>query len=191
MLSESLLKLKEEFTSVWTLLNDTSRYLTRVELFTEYENMLRKWRAALQKKYRNPDVYRSIKRQIIDLRKQLRKEGHDLRLASMDIELKGFKSDDAQRYGFKRAVLYLSTKNIAYTSGDDNHSDLSKYFERRMDNQSNFNYSYLHSIWFRWRHNEILEIAGSDSETREQYAAMQKFINNNKLYVLKKIKDIH
>lgn len=190
-LTESLAVIKEEFTSVWTLLNDTSRYLKRAGLFHEYEYLLRKWRAALNKRYKNADEYRKIKKLLIDLRKQLRREGHDLRLGSMDIEMKGFKSDNALKYGYRRAVLYLSEKEIYFLTGEENHSDLSRYFERRMSASRQLDYSRLHSIWFRWRHGVVLEIAGSDSETRDQYDQMLEFIENNKMFVLNKCRKMH
>ncbi len=152
--------------------------------------MLRRWRAALNKRYKNTDEYRRIKKQIIDLRKQLRKEGHDLRLGAMDIVFKGFKSDNALKYGYRRAVIYLSAEGVMYLTGDENHSDLTRYFEKRAL-VKRLDFSKLHNVWFRWRHKMILEIAGSDSESKEQYESMVRFVEQNKMGVLKRVRNMH
>ncbi|MFW5807665.1 MAG: hypothetical protein ACOCWH_01285 [Spirochaetota bacterium] len=189
-LKEPLTQLREEFSTVWTLLNDTSRYLKRASLFQEYEAMLRMWRAGLQKRYTDPESYRKIKRQIIGLRRQLRTEGHDLRLGKYDIVFSGFKSDNAPTYGFRRAVIYLSKSEFSYIAGDENHGDLLRYLERRLGTQFRMNYIYVHNIWFRWRDGSILEIAGADSETRKSYESLVSFVEENRMYALKKMSSI-
>jgi hypothetical protein len=189
-ITDSLLTLKEEFTSVWTLLNDTSRYIKRANLFVEYEIMLRRWRATLQKRYKTTDTYKEIKADIIALRKQLRKEGHDLRLGAMDIELKGFKSDNAIRYGYKRAVLYLEIPSVHYITGEENHNDLIRHLENRISKSQFLDYSKIHSVWFRWR-KLVLELAGSDSESKEQYEILAKMVEENRMFLLKKLKSMN
>lgn len=186
-LEVSLNILKEEFTGVWTLLNDTSRYLKRAGLFDEYEPMFRSWRSDLQKRYTNTDVYKDIKRQVINMRKELRHEGHDLRMGNYDVVAVGFKSDDAPKYGFKRAVMYVSAKDIFYQTGDENHNELAlrltySYGSGRIKSPKE-----LHNVWYRWNHH-VLEVAGADSETKENYALLSEFIEQNKMLFLKHVK---
>ncbi|MBN1499191.1 MAG: hypothetical protein JW982_03495 [Spirochaetes bacterium] len=187
--SVSLTTLKEEFTNTWTLLNDTTLYLQKAGLFNEYEIMLRKWRVLLQKGFKTNSDYGNIKKEIIALRSNLRKEGHDLMIGNMDITVKGFKSDDALKYGFKRAVLYFYQNSILYVTGNANHRDLMREFENRISGGKSFNYRYVHSIWFRWNRN-TLEIAGADSEAAEDYEILKDFIEKNRMYTLKRLKNM-
>ncbi len=187
-ITASLTLLREEFTNTWTLLNDTALYLQKAGLFNEYEIMLRKWRLYLQKEHHDVNKYVNIKKEIIKLRTQLRLEGHDLMLGNLDIVLKGFKSDDAQKFGFKRAILYFDHNNILYSSGSANHNDLIHEFQNTSKTKS-INYSFIHSIWFRWNRN-TLEIAGADSESAEDYEKLKNFILKNKMFVLKKLKNL-
>jgi hypothetical protein len=59
--------------------------------------------------------------------------------------------------------------------------------ERQFGPQRLRNYSKLHSVWFRWK-NTLLEIAGADSEPREQYDALCLFIEEKKMYFLKMLR---
>jgi hypothetical protein len=178
--------IKEELTLVWTLLNDTERFLKRFGIFEEYESRMKEWRQSLVASTNRNDSWRITKQLIISFRKELRMLGYDLRLGSHDIEIVSSKSDDAPRYGFKRAVLILKKSGILWLTGQENHIDLSRHLASLY---GEINFSYLHNVWFRWDAS-VLQLAAADSETAEQFEILKKFISANKHFVLSSLKNM-
>ncbi len=177
---------KEEFAQAWTLLNDTERFLKRFSLFDEYESRLRKWRRDLNAGTNTKTGLHEIKAQIIAFRKELRLLGYDLRLGAMDIVIVGSRSDDAPRYGFRRASMILAKPKVSWLSGEENHVELTRHLSAL---SGPVNFTNLHNIWFRWN-GPVLEIAAADSESAEQLEKLREFITNNKLYALSALKNL-
>ncbi|MCG8569336.1 MAG: hypothetical protein MJB14_04280, partial [Spirochaetes bacterium] len=150
---------KEEIASTWTLLNDTTNFLMVLPIFAHHERTLKHWRDQLTQFSRNEEIYRQVKREIINLRKHLRLEGYDLRMGSKDIKFLGFKSDDAVIYGYKRMVLLIIDTNVYYLTGQENHLNLQSFLAHRYKITNISNYLDLHNLWYRWNH-YILEICG-------------------------------
>lgn len=186
---ESIISIREEFKNSWLLINETTLYLKRAGLFSEYERLLQTWRRKLNKKNISKTYFKKIKKEIVEFRKQLRAEGHDLRLGNLDIIFKGFKSDDSVKYGFKRAVLYFGRKNLYYKTGTANHLDLGAELELDIANSEQLDHVRMHYVWFRWN-KKVLEIAGADSEPKEHFDLLISTVNEHKMTVLKKIKNI-
>jgi hypothetical protein len=183
--------LKEEIASIWTLLNDTAVFLSRIKKAEDYEKDFKEWRAQLQRFQGDVNVRRDVREKIIALRKFLRAQGYDLVLGSRDLQLFGFKSDDATLQGYRRLVIAISKdqKDIFYLSGEDNHVSLIEFLAARLGTGSLYAMADVHSLWYRWRDN-VLQICGADTETREDYENLKKFAENNKNLILKKLKKL-
>lgn len=186
----TLTKLTEDMKGVWALLNSTAVYLETGEMFEEYELMFQIWRKLLLINRNNADVFKEVRADIIQFRKALRNDGHDLRMSGKDLRITGFKSDDCIKYGYKRAVLYIGPKRISYLTGHENHIDLAERFFRLNEHTDEKSYNNLHYIWFRW-HENFLDIAGSDTETKENFEILTNIIRRKKMIVLSMLKDIY
>ena len=181
--------LKEEISSIWTLLNDTEIFLNRINKFGDYEKEIREWRNTIQSNINNSEIRIIIKKEIINLRKSLRLQGYDLKLGSKDIKFYGFRSDDAVKEGFKRIVLAVKKDDIVYITGDENHRELMDILSMKYGYSEVSSIGEVHSLWYRWKDN-ILQLCGADSETKEEFERIIKFVENNKNLVLKKLKNI-
>ena len=181
---------REELVSIWKLLNDTTIFLSRIKKFGEYEKQIREWRAKLQEFKSNPDVRKEIRQNIIYLRNHFRSNGYDLKLGSKDIGVFGFKSDDAPNQGFKRMVLVIDYNNIYYITGENNHQELMKFLALRLKVESIFYFKDVHNLWYRW-YNNVLQICGADSEGKDDLEKLENYIENNKNFVLKKLKNLY
>lgn len=181
--------LKEQLSSTWTLLNDTEIFLSRTTVFYKFEHELRNWRKRLTRYQNKPPVVKEIKNQIIDLRKNLRSQGYDLKLGSRDIVFRGFKSDDAPLTGYKRMVLFINQSELFYLTGEDSHLQLTKFLGIKLGIENLHGYPTLHNLWFRWNHN-ILELCGSDSESAEAMDRLKNYTERHKLQIIKKLKNL-
>ncbi|HOV64855.1 MAG TPA: hypothetical protein PLG43_13360 [Spirochaetia bacterium] len=176
----------ESFSSTWTLLSDTTIFLSRTPIFDRYEADLKAWRDRLRSYKNNPAVANEIRENVVELRRSLRLQGYDLRLGSKDIVLEGFRHDDAIREGFRRVVIFIAENDIYYAAGDDNHVALAQYLEQRLTLQRKHMYSQVHSLWYRWR-NQVLVLSGADSESVEDFEAFKKYFETHKDFLLKKL----
>jgi len=183
-------KIREETASIWTLLNDTTIFLLRIKKFDEYEKDIKEWRNLLRISINNTEVKKEIKKNIIELRKSLRLQGYNLKLGSKDIQVFGFRSDDAEIEGFKRLVIVIND-DIYYLSGDANHQELMRFLSLKLHVESLYSlpYSQVHSLWYRWKDN-VLQICGSDSEANDDFDIFKKYVEENKNKLLKKLKDL-
>jgi len=171
-------RFEENFASVWKLLSDTDHFLSRTPLFDQYENRIRLWRYQLQIYRNDTDRIGEIKKEIVVLRKELRQGGYNLRLGQYTVEFQGFRSDDAPRFGFRRAVLIEINRKVYLLCGSENHNELKYYLGGRLTS-SGISYNRdFHSIWFTWD-NRLLIISGADSETKEDFEDLRKDVERN------------
>jgi hypothetical protein len=183
-------KLREDTASIWALMNDTEIFLSRHKIFHEYERDFREWRSKLQRFHLDNQVRKEIKESVVALRKALRLQGYDLKFGSKDVQCFGFKSDDAPLEGYKRLVVVLDgVTDIYHISGDDNHRELQRYLELRHKFSNIFSFNGVHNLWYRWKDN-ILQLCGADSETKEDFELFKKYVEVNKNLVLKKLRGI-
>jgi hypothetical protein len=160
--------LQERFTSVWKLLYDTDRFLSRTPLFSQYEPRLRDWRHELQLRKNDSEQIARIRSEIVAMRRELRSRGYNLRLGAYELSIGGFRSDDALGQGFARAVLAVLPDGFYAISGQGNHIDLQAYLDQDLRRMKSEGVRSIHSLWYRWD-NRLLRISGADSETREDF----------------------
>ena len=95
--------------------------------------MLRRLRHTLEQNRSNPDVHREVRSQLVELRKNLRHQGYNLRLGSVDLKLEGFRNDDALGEGFTRCVISIMTDNSVYfITGTANHIELDSALDAQL-----------------------------------------------------------
>jgi hypothetical protein len=177
--------LAEATASTWRLLSDTTNFLSRARLLTQYEQELKGWRDRLQRFRNDPVSVRQIREEVVALRRGLRLQGHDLRLGSKDIHLEGFRHDDAMGEGFRRLVLCLTESEIYYVAGDLNHIALGQMLEDRLRRSPRRHQSHeTHYLWYRWR-KDVLVLSGAASETQESFETLREHFEENKNRLLR------
>jgi len=173
-------KFDEKYTNVWVLLSDTDRFVSRAGLMPHFEWQLRQWRASLQSSRGNSEIARKIRSEIVDFRRCRRLEGWELRLGSLDIQLKGFRKDDAMAVGFRRMVLMVGEKgHVQYITGSGNHIQLDEEINARFRKRAPAEPMEPHYLWYR-RAEGVLELAGADSQSSESQKRLSKYIQNHK-----------
>ena len=183
-------RLGEQLTDVWVLLSDTDRFLSRSKLMPRYENRIRDWRRRLDQHRNDPEVIRAVRGEIIAVRKALREEGWELRLGSLDIRVAGFRSDDAQSRGFRRAVLAVSSLgNIYHLTGDQNHIELKEWLSVRLPPRKPGESLSYHYLWYRVSAG-VMELAGADSEPREDLEHLRESVEDRKSDFVKALRDL-
>lgn len=181
--------LTEKFTDVWRLLSETSVFLSRTQLFAQYETQLREWRSALQLSPKNTLVMQSVKREIVDLRKSLRFQGYDLSLGSLHLKFDGFRNDACVGEGFRRLVLFIGGDGVFWLSGEDNHVELCRFLDERMEKMRIRQIRERHYLWYR-RDANVLIFSGSDTETKEDFDRLERIGNANPLLFLSSLKGL-
>lgn len=184
--------LAEHFASAWRLLSDTTIYLSSLpsgRVFQRYENTLRKWRHRLESERRNPEAVNEVRSEIIAFRKTLRKLGYDIRLGTYEIKFEGFRHDDALAEGFKRMVLFIAKDNLYYLTGSENHIELDRMLEQRLQQARIYPSLYRHYLWYRWRQNTLV-LSGADSEMKDSFERLQQMVKENTLFFIKHLKKL-
>jgi hypothetical protein len=179
-------KLAESLSSTWTLLSDTTNFLSRVHLLESYEEDIRTLRTRLSAARKDSLAIHQIRDEIVAMRKALRLQGYDLRLGSKDIALEGFRHDDAMAEGFRRIVLGIAEADIYYLAGDVNHIELAQQLEAQCSTRRRCTPYMPHFLWYRWRNN-VLVLSGAASETADSFEELKAYFAKNKDYLLKKL----
>ncbi|MDR2758930.1 MAG: hypothetical protein LBB78_06085 [Spirochaetaceae bacterium] len=175
---------------IWKLLSETTLFLSRTKEFYHYENQLREWRARLQVKRRSPEEISKIRGEITELRKQLRLEGYDLSLGRQNLIFAGFKNDACLGEGFRRVVLFFTNDDIYWLSGEDNHITLAEFLEHRIyEEHPGKLIPYKHYLWYRRQRADLI-LAGSDTETKEDFERLKAMAEANSLLFLSKLKKL-
>lgn len=170
----------DRFADVWVLLSDTDRFLSRARLAPTYERRLRDWRKRLERSRGHLDEIRAVRDEIIAVRKALRAQGWELRLGSLDVAVKGYRSDDSSARGFRRMVLFLTPgANIYYEVGDANHNQLDELLRQRLQAMHIHVPLMPHYLWYRVSAG-VIELAGADSESAEALERLKVFVDERK-----------
>ena len=173
-------QLGERHANIWVLLSDTDRFLSRARLMPRYERRMREWRQRLEEHRRDPEVIRSIRDELVALRRALRAEGWELRLGSMDVAVKGFRSDDSLARGFRRMVLVLGYEGaVYYAVGEANHITLGEELQGRLRTAQRPARASPHYLWYRVA-GGLIELAGADSEPRENFEVLKGIVDDRK-----------
>jgi hypothetical protein len=178
--------LAEGLASTWQLLSDTTNFLSRVRLLERYEQELADMRSQLYRFRKDPEAVRRVREQVVTLRRELRLQGHDLRLGSRDIALEGFRHDDAMAEGFRRLVLGIGERDIVALAGDLNHIELAEALEDRLRAARPVQAFRMHFLWYRWR-NRVLVLSGAASETAQAFEEFKKYFAENREFLLRKL----
>ncbi len=173
-------RMGEKFADVWVLLSDTDRFVSRARLMIRYEKQLREWRSGLQQAGGDIEGTRKIREEIIAFRRARRVEGWELRLGSLDIQLKGFRKDDAMSVGFRRMVLMVGERGeIRYVTGSVNHIELDQEINMLLRQSPSVNPLDPHYLWYR-RIEGVIELAGSDSQSEDAQERLKIYIEEHK-----------
>ena len=180
--------INEYFSSAWTLLSDTTIFLSNnTKIFHHYELQLRDLRHKLESNRTNQEVIREVREEVAAIRKSLRMQGYNLKLGSLDLRLEGFRNDDAIVRGFKRCVLYLlEDGDIIYITGMSNHIELDAAMEARLATSGYRSINQKHYLWFKWV-NRVLVLSGAASETVEDFEELKEYAAQHKDIMIKKL----
>jgi hypothetical protein len=186
--------ISDRFSDVWKLLSETTLFLSRIGELFSYENQLRAWRLELQNSGKKQEVSQRIRSELTALRRTLRLQGYDLSLVKQNLIFDGFRNDASLGQGFTRVVLFISSEDIYWLAGDENHISLASHLERQMENLMNAKHAHIqitarHFLWYR-RHGGDLILSGSDTETKEDYAHLKAAGEANTLWFLGRLKNL-
>jgi hypothetical protein len=181
--------LAESFSSTWTLLSDTTNFLSRVGLLESYDADLRAMRQRLNAARKDTLAIRQVRDQIVALRKALRVRGYDLRLGSKDIALEGFRNDDAMGEGFRRIVVGIGDSDVYWYAGEANHGELAQALDMQCRARRSCLPFVPHFLWYRWRNN-VLVLSGAASETAESFEELKVWFAANREFLLKKLMNV-
>jgi len=183
--------LAERLASAWVLLSDTTNFLSRTSIFSNYENQLRELRSTLSNAKDNPEKLRQVRKELTELRQSLRIQGYDLSLGALELAIKGFRNDAAVVEGFKRLVLFIGGTKVYFISGEDNHRTLHDALEAECLARRVVDVWQKHYLWYRWN-NGLLMISGADSESAEDFEALKAWgeLPENRLALLGRLKKL-
>jgi len=181
--------LSEKFTDVWKLLSETSNFLSRTQIFGQYEAQLREWLATLRRSPKNPEVTQSVKRELVELRKSLRFQGYDLSLGSQHLKFEGFRNDACLSEGFRRLVLFIGDDGVYWLAGEDNHVTLCGFLDERVEKMRVRQIRERHYLWYR-RDGNVLVFSGSDTEAKDDFYRLERIGNANPLLLLSALKGL-
>ncbi|MDR0623356.1 MAG: hypothetical protein LBG10_02900 [Treponema sp.] len=184
--------LPDRFSDAWKLLSETTVFLGRTKEFHLYEHQLRLWRSELQTSPRNSEAVQKIRSEIAELRKHLRLQGYDLSLGKQNLLFDGFRNDASLGEGFKRIVLFITSDDLLWLTGEDNHITLAALLERKIETAGSRKWTSImgkHYLWYRRRGNDLI-LSGSDTETKEDYERLMSIGEANSLFFLSKLKSL-
>lgn len=175
----------ERFADLWVLLSDTDRFVSRAGLLEKYESQLKIWRSNLLQFKNDVEGTRRIRREIVDFRRARRAEGWELRLGWLDVQLKGFRSDDATAVGFRRLVLLIGDESeIQFIAGSGNHIELDHELNFKLRESPFPGPVERHYLWYR-RIEGVIELAGADSESKEAFERLRVYVDGHKSNLVK------
>jgi len=175
----------ENFANVWVLLSDTDRFVSRAGLLERYEGQLKLWRSKLHQFKNDIESTRQVRKEIVDFRRARRAEGWELRLGWLDVQLKGFRSDEAMAVGFRRLVLLIdSYGEVQFITGSGNHIELDRELDFKFRKSESVGSVWKHYLWYR-RTEGIIELAGADSESKESFAQLKAYVDKHKSNLVK------
>ena len=183
--------LGERYTDIWVLLSDTDRFVSRAGLLKRYERLLRDWRSALTTSRNDIERIRKVRDEIVAFRRQMRGEGWELRLGSLDVQLKGFRGDDAVAEGFRRMVMLAGEGGeVYYIVGSANHIQLDEELKDQLRESHLSGSLEPHYLWYR-RIEGILELAGADSQSADSHERLKEYIDSHKSALVKAMYKLH
>jgi hypothetical protein len=184
-------ELSERFASTWRLLSDTSSFLSRTSVFEQYEAQLRDLLNRLKFARGDERLTGEVRKEIVDLRTSLRLQGYDLSLGTLEMEVKGFRSDASLAEGYRRLVIFIGEKGLRLITGEENHIELHDILESRLSRSGAIAIRSKHYLWYRWS-GRLLSLSGSATESAEDFERLQEWCENpeNRLSILATMKKV-
>ncbi|GAB6390865.1 MAG: hypothetical protein MdMp014T_0238 [Treponematales bacterium] len=184
-------RLADRFVDVWQLLSETSLFLSRAGELENYESEMRALRRRLQNAPHNQETAREARAELTALRQHLRLQGYDLSLARHNLVFDGFRHDDAERLGFRRVVLYITSREILWQSGAENHAALAGYLDHRLDAAGAGRPAIRgrHYLWYLRRGRDLI-LSGGATESKEDYETLRASGEANPLFYLACLKGL-
>jgi hypothetical protein len=181
--------LSERLASTWLLLSDTTNYLSRISLLTQYEAELMDMRRRLSERGRDENESRAVRSELTALRKALRLLGHDLSLGALELAIKGFRNDAATAEGFRRVVIFIGRRGIWWKAGEENHRVLHDLLESDRERRRAEGIEQKHYLWYRWN-NGLLVLSGADSESAQDFELLKEWTSRpgNDFLILKALR---
>lgn len=177
----------DKFATDWKLLSETESLVSHTPEFPAYERQFAEWRRKLQSG-KTPDAdFVTVRSEIVTLRKELRLKGYDLSLGLLRLVVRGFRNDDSLAEGFARVVICFASGETFYQTGTDNHVALAKMLEDALIRAKLPSPGEYHFLWYRRTQRE-LELAGSATETAEQFRRLEERAQANPLIILSALK---
>jgi hypothetical protein len=189
--------LSDNLTNTWQLLSETDNFLSRADIYSNYENQMMELRAKLNSagKTGKDKVIKEVHSELVDLRKELRLLGYDVSLGKYRLVFDGFRHDDSIREGFKRIVLYILDDYFLWLTGDANHIDLAELLEQQIQRHiqatgKHVNIRGKHYLWYR-RAKQELVLSGAASEIKDDYEQLKAFGEVSSLLFLSRLKNLN
>lgn len=181
--------LGERFVSVWVLLARTTDFLSRTSLFPQYEDRLSQMNASLRSSRGNEEVVRSVREELIQMRRGLRLSGYDLTLGNLELALQGFRNDAALGEGFRRVVVFIGARQIWCATGEANHLELYGQLEEALNRAGSAAILQKHYLWYRWDR-DLLILSGAATEMAQDWEELKEWcrVKENKLALLGRMK---
>jgi hypothetical protein len=181
--------LGEHLVSVWVLLTQTTDFLSRTSVFSQYEDRLSQMNSSLHSSRGNEDVVREIRDELIQIRRSLRLSGYDLTLGNLELSLQGFRNDAALGEGFHRVVAFIGLKQVWCIVGQANHMELYKQLEDSLRRVGPAIILQKHYLWYRWDR-DLLVLSGAATETAEDWETLKEWCveKEHKLALLGRMK---
>jgi hypothetical protein len=174
-------------------MSDTTIFLSNhTKIFDQYEPMLRRLRHRLEQNRSDLEIHREIRGELVALRKNLRHQGYNLRLGSIELKLEGFRNDDSLGEGFLRCVIaIMEDHSVYYVTGTSNHIELDERLETIISTgrAAGKNQLSRHFLWFRWI-NRVLVLSGAATETKDNFDDLREYTAEHKDSLLKSLAKI-
>lgn len=181
--------LSDHFASEWKLLAETERFISNTPEFPAFEQRFKEWRRRLSAGTTADTELVSIRSEIVSLRKEFRHMGYDLSLGLQQLVLDGFRDDSALAQGFRRVVICIADQGIFYRTGSDNHCALADELEKELSSRERASNREYHFLWYL-RSSRGLVLAGSATETKEDFLRLEARVHANPLKLLSGLKGL-
>lgn len=181
--------LADRFAPEWKLLSETESFLSHTPEFGAYEAQFRQWRKQLQDAKTREDALRTVREEIVALRRELRGRGYDLSLGSTRLVIDGFRNDDSLAEGFRRVVICICGPRVYWQTGQANHVEISGELMDTLSRKRLLDHPEVHYLWYLRTRRELV-LSGSATETREAFLRLEARAEANPLMLLSALKDL-
>ncbi len=181
--------LADRFSSEWKLLSDTEAFVAHTPEFPSYEAQFKSWRAELHARVLSDTRQAELRKEIVELRKNLRLMGYDLSLGLQRLVVRGFRNDDSMAEGFRRVVICFCGPSLYFQTGTANHVTIAEELLDTLTRRNLLRDVEIHYLWFRRTQSE-LSISGSATERETDFRRLQDRAEANPLKLLSSLRNL-